>query len=113
MLICLGGDGTILHIAKPAAVFSVPILGVNLGTLGFISDMEQEDIGRITDIFDGDFTVENRMMIDVEVEREGETIFRDFGLNEAVIGKEHPPGHLSCWFSGTSKKFSVTRGMEL
>ncbi|NLL39689.1 MAG: NAD(+)/NADH kinase [Clostridiales bacterium] len=90
MLICLGGDGTILHIAKPAAVFSVPILGVNLGTLGFISDMEQEDIGRITDIFDGDFTVENRMMIDVEVEREGETIFRDFGLNEAVIGKGAP-----------------------
>lgn len=90
MIICLGGDGTILHIAKPAAVYSVPILGINLGTLGFISDMEQEDLDHIADIFDGNITLENRMMIDVEVERAGETFFRDFGLNEAVIGKGVP-----------------------
>lgn len=104
MLVCLGGDGTILHIAKHAAVFSVPILGINLGTLGFISDMEQEDFGRIVDIFDGNFTIENRMMIDVEVERAGKSIFSDFGLNEAVIGKGVPARPFKLMVYGDGQK---------
>lgn len=104
MLICLGGDGTILHVAKPASVCSVPVLGINLGTIGFISDMELEDADRIADIFSGNFIIENRIMIDVEVEREGKRIFNDFGLNEAVIGKGVPARPFKLLIYGDGQK---------
>ena len=85
MIFCLGGDGTILHVAKIASEFSVPILGINLGNRGFMAELEGEDISPIAQVLAGDYQIDKRMMMDVRVERAGETIFSDFALNDAVV----------------------------
>lgn len=85
MIITFGGDGTILRAARVAADFGVPILGVNFGGKGFIADLEAEDIGLIKTAAAGAYKIENRMMIDVEVLREGVSISQDFALNDVVV----------------------------
>jgi len=85
MIITFGGDGTILRAARAAADTGVPILGINMGGKGFIAELEAGDIGLIKSVADGDYKVENRLMIDVEVWRDGAIICRDYALNDAVI----------------------------
>ncbi len=85
MIFCLGGDGTILHVAKIASEFSVPILGINMGNRGFMAELEGNDISLIPQILAGHYHLDKRMMIDVSIEREGKTVFSDFALNDAVV----------------------------
>ncbi|MBQ2830657.1 MAG: NAD(+)/NADH kinase [Oscillospiraceae bacterium] len=87
MLIAFGGDGTILHLAKNTAVRDVPILGVNLGSLGFMAELEQNELVRLRELRDGKFTTEERMMLDISVVREGRVIYSNAALNEAVVTK--------------------------
>ena len=87
MLIAFGGDGTILHLAKNTAVRDVPILGVNLGSLGFMAELEQNELSRLRELRDGKFTIEERMMLDISVVREGRVIYNNVALNEAVVTK--------------------------
>jgi len=86
-LVCFGGDGTILHAAKDAAAFGVPIVGVNMGNVGFLAELEQTEIVNLMRLVSGEYTLENRMMLDVRVIREGRTLFRGNALNDAVIAK--------------------------
>ena len=65
LLIAFGGDGTILHLARTVALHSVPVLGVNLGSLGFMSELEVDELDRLRDLADWSFDVESRMMLDV------------------------------------------------
>ncbi len=90
LLLCLGGDGTILHNSKLAARNGVPMLGTNLGHMGFIAELEREDMGRLSEVLEGRYTVENRMMLDYEVRRDGEKVCSGFGLNEAVVARQSP-----------------------
>jgi NAD+ kinase len=85
MVIAFGGDGTILRVARMAADKKVPVLGVNMGTMGFIAELEQEDIGLIPNIVRGDYALDRRMMLDVELKRDGAVIHRDFALNDVVV----------------------------
>jgi len=85
MLITLGGDGTILRAARAAADLGVPILGINLGGKGFMAELEADDIGSLKSVLNGEYNIETRIMIDVEVIREGNIITRDFALNDVVI----------------------------
>lgn len=87
MVICFGGDGTILHMAKAATRRGVPILGVNIGTMGFIAELESTELDKLARIAKGDFTIENRMMLDVTVQRERDIIFHDICLNDVAITK--------------------------
>ena len=77
LVVAFGGDGTILHLARAASMRGVPVLGVNLGSLGFMSDLEAG----------GRFGVERRMMLDVTVRREGRPVFTESALNDAVVTK--------------------------
>lgn len=86
-LVCFGGDGTILHAAKDASSFGVPIVGVNLGSVGFMAELEQEELDKLGRLITGDYTLENRMLLDVRVIREGRTLFRSAALNDAVVTK--------------------------
>ena len=86
MAVAFGGDGTILHCARAVAAYDVPILGVNLGNKGFIAELEPEELDLARGAFEGRYATESRMMVDVCVYREGEAIYRDFALNEAVVG---------------------------
>lgn len=85
-VIVFGGDGTILHVARKIASTDIPILGVNLGKKGFIAELEHCDDNKILKIIDGDYTIENRMMLDVSVRREGREVLADFALNDIVVG---------------------------
>ncbi len=87
ILVCFGGDGTILHAAKEASVFGLPVLGVNMGSVGFMAEVEQENLGELNRLVKGDYTLENRMLLDVKVIREGRILFRSTALNDAVVTK--------------------------
>ncbi|MGI5928109.1 MAG: NAD(+)/NADH kinase [Pseudoflavonifractor sp.] len=87
VLICFGGDGTILHAAKDANAHNVPILGVNLGSVGFMAELEQGELQQLTKLASGKYSIESRMMLDVKVFHEGKQVYEDIALNDAVITK--------------------------
>lgn len=87
LLIAFGGDGTILHLARTVALHSVPVLGINLGSLGFMAELEQNELERLRDLANWDFTVEDRMMLDVTVIRDERSVYSNIALNDAVISK--------------------------
>ena len=87
MVICFGGDGTILHMAKAAARRNLPILGVNIGTMGFMAELESSEMEKMARIADDDFTVDTRMMLDVTVQRDRDIIYHDICLNDVAITK--------------------------
>ena len=87
MVICFGGDGTILHMAKAATRQGIPILGVNIGTMGFMAELESSELERLRDIAAGKYTIDHRMMLDVVVHRDRDIIFHDIALNDVVITK--------------------------
>lgn len=87
LVICFGGDGTILHMAKFATRHGVPILGINIGTMGFIAELESTELSLLSRLAKDDYTVDNRMMLDVTVQRDRDIIFHDISLNDVVITK--------------------------
>ena len=86
-VICFGGDGTILHMAKTATRRGLPILGVNIGTMGFMAELESGELDKLSQLVTGDYTLDRRMMLDVTVQRDRDIIFHDIGLNDVVITK--------------------------
>ena len=86
--IVIGGDGTMLHVARSLALHEVPVVGVNMGRLGFLTDIAlkdmYEDIGRI---LDGEYSTEERIMLYVEVKRGDKVLDSYMALNDMVIGK--------------------------
>lgn len=86
-LICFGGDGTILHSSKLAMRRGIPILGVNIGTVGFMAELESGEMELLSKLADDDYTVDERMTIFVRLIHEGRVIYRDVALNDAVITK--------------------------
>lgn len=87
MLICFGGDGTILHAAKDADAYGVPILGVNMGSVGFMAELEYGELSLLSKLAEGKYYTESRMMLDVSVKRDGQQIFHEVALNDAALTK--------------------------
>lgn len=87
VVICFGGDGTILHMAKAATRHGIPILGVNIGTMGFMAELESGELDQLARLAVGDFKIDKRMMLDVTVHRDRDIIFHDICLNDAAITK--------------------------
>ncbi len=87
MVICLGGDGTILHMAKAATRKGIPILGVNIGTMGFMAELENTELDQLASISNDKYTLDSRMMLDVTVQRDRDIIFHDIALNDVVVTK--------------------------
>lgn len=87
MVVCFGGDGTILHMAKAATRHNVPILGVNIGTMGFMAELENSELQQLARIASGDYTIDQRMMLDVTVYRDRDIIYHDICLNDVAITK--------------------------
>ncbi|MGN0501573.1 MAG: NAD(+)/NADH kinase [Ruminococcus sp.] len=84
--ITVGGDGTIIHAAKYAASFDKPLIGVNVGRLGFAADIEIDGISELTRILNGDYSVEERILFDVEVIKNG--VSKNYlAVNDAVIAR--------------------------
>lgn len=88
LAIVVGGDGTMLHVARSLAPHGVPLIGVNLGRLGFLTDIPtdrmEEDLGRV---LDGDFKTESRILLEAEVVRGGKVMHLANAFNDVVINK--------------------------
>ena len=87
LVICFGGDGTILHMSKTATRAGIPILGVNIGTMGFMAELESSELDQLKRLATDDYTIDKRMMLDVTVLRDRDIIFHDICLNDVVITK--------------------------
>lgn len=94
LLIVLGGDGTLIRAAKTVAPFQVPILGINAGRLGFLSELENTEMfDHLEQFVAGQYEIEERRMLTARVERDGQTRHELLALNDAVISKG-PGGRL-------------------
>jgi len=87
MVVCFGGDGTILHMAKATTRKGIPLLGVNVGTMGFMAELECAEMGRLARLATGDYTMDTRMMLDVTIQRDRDIVFHDICLNDVTITK--------------------------
>ncbi len=86
LLIVLGGDGSILEASRRAAMRKIPILGVNLGHLGYMAELEMDELDLLENLFNGHYTEEKRSMIGVEIlDDNNKPRISSFALNEAVI----------------------------
>jgi len=88
MIIVLGGDGTLLSVARLVGSHEVPILGVNLGGLGFLTEIRLEELYRVLErVIQGDFVTDERVVFHAAVIRRGERLAKFIVLNDAVINK--------------------------
>ncbi len=84
-IITIGGDGTIMRYAKRAAVDKKSVLSINAGRMGYLADIEQNELHLLSKLIKGDYTIEKRMMLDVEVFENGKSVGKYSALNDAVI----------------------------
>lgn len=86
--VVVGGDGTMLNAARQLARYGVPLVGVNQGRLGFMTDIARSEmLDCIDDLISGRFSPENRMLLDAEVLRDDRLIASNLALNEVVVDK--------------------------
>lgn len=85
--VVLGGDGTMLRIAQAAAQNDVPLLGVNVGHVGFMTELEPGELGEMEKLFDGYSSIDSRMMLHVSVIRNQRVVYENDALNDIVIAK--------------------------
>ncbi len=88
LAVVVGGDGTMLHTARRLVEYGVPLAGVNLGRLGFLTDIALKDANQyLGELVDGRFCEEMRFMLDAEVLRGGKRVFQTLALNDVVVNK--------------------------
>ncbi len=88
LVVVLGGDGTILRGAEVAREADIPLLGVNLGRVGFLAEAEREEMSEVVErIVARDYTVEQRMTLEVDVYHDGTHVCRSWAINEASVEK--------------------------
>ena len=85
LVVSLGGDGTIMHTARRMLRYDIPIIGVNLGTMGFMAELDRCELEKLIDAARGDFIPSPRMMLEIRVVRDGETVFSDYALNDVFV----------------------------
>lgn len=88
LLLSLGGDGTLLRTARLATLKGIPILGINLGGLGFLTQVGLEELEKsLARLYQGKYGLQERMMLDCLIKRKGKKIKKLIALNDVVIGK--------------------------
>jgi len=88
LALVVGGDGTMLSAARNLVRHRVPLAGVNQGRVGFMTDIALSELRTsIGAILDGQYSIEERTLIDAEIQRDGKSVLRTLALNEAVVGK--------------------------
>ncbi len=91
IIVSLGGDGTILKIASEAAEKNISIFGINFGRLGFLTDIESNETELFEKVLKKEYIIEERMMIDAEIVKDGKKIKKFNALNEVVISRGMNP----------------------
>ena len=86
LVIVIGGDGSMLDATRRAAKNGIPVLGINMGRVGYMTELEMDELDLIDKVFTGDYTLDERTMLSVRIESDkGQTRFSADALNEAVI----------------------------
>ena len=86
--ITLGGDGTLLSAARDISPTGIPVCGINMGKLGFLTEVEIPDLSQAIDkLIKGDYLIEERLMLSPSIQREGEELFMPPALNDVVVSK--------------------------
>lgn len=116
LMLSLGGDGTLLHACGIVSGTEIPVLGINMGQLGFLTEATLADWeSALSRTLAGDFAIEKRMMLDCIVLRDGKTVFSGSALNDVVI--HHGPGlnllKLSLTINGNSAGYYAADGVIL
>lgn len=85
--VTVGGDGTIIHNAKFAALYHKPLLGINLGRIGFVANIEPDELDELTKLLTEDYRIQSRMLLEITVEKEGvESSYT--AVNEIVLHRD-------------------------
>ena len=88
LAIAVGGDGTMLAVARIVARHGVPLVGINLGHLGFLTDISADFAAdSLSDLLDGKFTEEKRTLLEAEILRDDQAVFRSVALNDVVVSR--------------------------
>lgn len=88
VIICLGGDGTFLRVARHAYIYDKPILGINLGTLGFLTEVDKNDIkSSIEKLLSGEYRIEERMMLEATIMENDRFVAQGVALNDVVVSR--------------------------
>jgi len=85
LIITIGGDGTIIRYAKRAALDNKPVLGINAGRMGYLANIEQNELGLLSKLKTNEYIIEKRMMLSISVKENGKVINHFTALNDAVI----------------------------
>ncbi len=85
LAVVIGGDGTLLAVARELYDLPIPVLGINLGTKGFMCALEPGELDLVARAARGEYQLSRRMMLDVKLKRAGETVYSDCALNDAVL----------------------------
>lgn len=86
-IICIGGDGTIIHAAKKGLSYGKPVLGINAGRLGFMAGLENNECHLLKNLIDGNYNIEKRMMLQVDIMQGEKVVFSDYSLIDAVVSR--------------------------
>ncbi|MCE5259006.1 MAG: NAD(+)/NADH kinase [Chloroflexi bacterium] len=90
VVVTLGGDGTIVRAARSLAPFGLPVLGINLGRLGFLAEVEPANLeSGLAKLLAGAYRVEERMLLRAELQRGGQVLLATEAINDAVLGRGH------------------------
>ena len=88
VMVVMGGDGTMLSIARTLALHGVPLIGINQGRLGFLTDITIDDmLDGIAEILSGQYVAEERILLHAQVRREGAAVYESAAFNDVVVGK--------------------------
>ena len=87
LAVVLGGDGTMLRLARVAALHEVPMLGINVGHVGFMTELEPSELGEMEKLFTDEYSIDSRMMLQVSVIRDRRVIYENDALNDVVVAK--------------------------
>lgn len=100
LAVIVGGDGTILAAVRQLQGITLPLLGINLGTKGFMTALEPENLPMVLKAARGEYLLSRRMMLDVELCRDGKTIYANSALNDAVIHGYGECVKITAWCNG-------------
>ena len=118
LLISLGGDGTVLHLARKTMKMQTPIIGINCGDKGFLAELDGPHIPLLLEAVNGKYRISERMMLDVTLYRNDEVVYQDTALNDVVLKsvyncitvKAEIQGQEVCRFNGDGLIISTPTG---
>lgn len=104
LLIVVGGDGSLLHAAQTALAHQIPIVGINRGRLGFLTDIHPQHLSALSAILNGDFYLEKRFLLNARISSHGQEIGRGIALNEVALIPDFIP-HMTEFEIDINKQF--------